>query len=669
MSRVWRSSLVVLVLFMTLLFSVVPFTQSEEQNPNYTYRYGCPVWEPEEKKYCPERYQSLISAKNSYRKGEEVRITLTNLKDFEYNVEKVEVHFKPLFEHSFNLYYMEKDLGAIPRSKNEWTWTWDQRNSKGEPAGAGRAYVRITFQCCKNYRVYFRISQTGDTIEVPAQPETEEEVVEEEVEVRVQLPNPPNGLSTEIISSTEVRLTWTDNSNDEKGFRIYRNGSEIATVGENVTSFTDTDLGEGRNYTYRVSSYNAGGESSLSARQSVSIPFQVPAPPRELSSKALSPSKIKLTWTDNSDNEEGFRIYRNGSEIATVGENVTSFTDTGLDGNTNYSYQVASYNPGGESSLSDSLTITTPVQVPNSPGSLSSETLSPTEVKLTWKDNSDNEDGFRIYRNGEKIAELDPNTTTYTDSGLTGDTEYIYKVSSFNKAGESGLTSGLKTETPVDFPSSPEQLITEALSSSKVKLTWKDSSDNEDGFRIYRNGTRIAAVDSDTTSYVHRNLESGTRYCYEVVAFNSSGESEGTNRNCSMTLQSTPSVPGKLKATPLDPNSIKLTWIDNSDNEDGFIIYRNGKRIATVEPDTTNYIDTGLDDNTSYSYEITAYNDSGESGFASSGTVKTPKGEEKEVKKPTPEPIEEEPVIGQRELLAGIGIVVMVMGYIYSELD
>jgi len=215
MSRVWRSSLVVLVLFLTLLFSVVPFTQSEERNPNYTYRYGCPVKAPEEN-YCPERYESLVSAKTSYRKGEEVRITLTNLKDFEYNVEKVEVHFKPLFEHSFNLYYIEKDLGAIPRSKNEWTWTWDQRNIEGEPAGAGRAYVRITFQCCKNYRVYFRISQTGDIIEVPEQPETEEEVGEEEV--IVQLPASPSGLATEIISSTEVRLTWTDNSNDEVTF-------------------------------------------------------------------------------------------------------------------------------------------------------------------------------------------------------------------------------------------------------------------------------------------------------------------------------------------------------------------------------------------------------------------------------------------------------------------
>ncbi|MEF8725622.1 MAG: hypothetical protein V5A83_01650, partial [Candidatus Bipolaricaulota bacterium] len=208
MSVVRRSSLVVVILFLTLLFSVAPFSQTEERNPNYTYRYGCPVWEAEEKSYCPERYESLISAKESYAKGEEVRITLLNLKDFEYKVEKVEVHFKPMFEHEFNLYYIEKDLESVPRRRDEWTWVWDQRNAEGEQVEAGRFYVRVSFECCKNYRVYFRISSGGGDREVsiPEQPETEEEVQEVEVEVKVQLPNPPSGLATEIISPAEVRL-------------------------------------------------------------------------------------------------------------------------------------------------------------------------------------------------------------------------------------------------------------------------------------------------------------------------------------------------------------------------------------------------------------------------------------------------------------------------------
>ncbi|MBS3787766.1 fibronectin type III domain-containing protein [Candidatus Bipolaricaulota bacterium] len=661
MNRVWRSSLVVLVLTLALMFSVVPFTKSQERNPNYTYRYGCPVWEEEEKSYCPERYDSLISAKSNYSRAEAVRITLTDLKDFEYNVEKVEVHLKPMFEHSFNLYYTERDLGTIPRSKDEWTWVWDQKNEEGEQVEAGRLFVRVSFECCKNYRVYFRISRGGGgELEIPGT--SEEEVGE------VSLPVSPGGLSTQALSSREVRLTWNDNSDNEDGFRVYRNGTEIASVDANVTSYTDTGLEEGESYTYRVASFNDAGESALTGGRTVRVPYQVPDMPGSLSSKAMSPSKVRLTWNDNSDNEDGFRIYRNGTEIATVGANVTSYTDTGLEGETDYNYRVSSYNDGEESSLTEGLKITTPVEVSSAPGNMSSEILSPTEIRLSWADNSDNEDGFRVYRDGEKIAEVGPNTTSYVDAEVNENTSYTYRVSSFNEAGESSRSSGLNVTTPVKVPSSPGQLRTETVSPSEIELSWNDNSDNEDGFRIYRNGNRVATVGSNTSSYVHEDLTGETRYCYEVVAYNNSGESESSNRNCSITLKSLPDGPRNVNATPLSTSEIRLTWNDQSGNENGFKIYRNDVEIATVGPNTTSYVDTGLNPDKAYTYEVSAYNDSGESGSASSGTVTTPSVEGPEPT-PEPEPQKPEPPLSQKQLIAGAGIVLMVMGYIYTEMS
>ncbi|MEF8917653.1 MAG: fibronectin type III domain-containing protein, partial [Candidatus Bipolaricaulota bacterium] len=380
MNRAWQSSLVVLALSLAILFFVVPLTQSEE-NPKYTYRYGCPVWQPEEKAYCPERYQSLVSAKNSYAKGEEVKITMTELKDFEYKVDKVEIHFKPMFEHDFNLYYTEKALEVIPRRKDEWSWVWDQKNKEGEQVGAGRFYARVSFDCCKNYRVYFRISRSGAgaEVEVPSQPEETEEAGEQ-----VVAPTSPGGLTAEAISSREIRLTWSDNSDNEDGFRIYRNGTEIATVGPNVTSYTDSGLEQGKSYNYSVASFNEAGESGLREARSVRLPYRTPASPGGLSAKVLSPTEVRLTWNDNSDNEKGFRIYRNENRIATVGSNVTSYTDSGLEGDTKYTYRVSAYVDGTESSLTGDLEVTTPSEVPSAPGNVSSKILSPTEVRLTW---------------------------------------------------------------------------------------------------------------------------------------------------------------------------------------------------------------------------------------------------------------------------------------------
>ncbi len=80
----------------------------------------------------------------------------------------------------------------------------------------------------------------------------------------------------------------------------------------------------------------------------------VPAAPSALSANAISDSRIDLSWSDNSSNEDGFIISRGGSDIATVGAGVTSYSDNGLTCETNYSYAVRSENCAGESASSGS---------------------------------------------------------------------------------------------------------------------------------------------------------------------------------------------------------------------------------------------------------------------------------------------------------------------------
>ena len=55
-------------------------------------------------------------------------------------------------------------------------------------------------------------------------------------------------------------------------------------------------------------------------------------------------------------------------------------------------------------------------------------------VELTWFDAADNEDGYRIYRNGQLIATLGANTGSYTDDPPKGG-PYDYEVEAYNSAG------------------------------------------------------------------------------------------------------------------------------------------------------------------------------------------------------------------------------------------
>lgn len=58
-------------------------------------------------------------------------------------------------------------------------------------------------------------------------------------------------------------------------------------------------------------------------------------------------------------NETGSLLYRNGTRIATLGANITTYTDTGLTCGQSYRYRVSAYNTVGESAMSEELTATT----------------------------------------------------------------------------------------------------------------------------------------------------------------------------------------------------------------------------------------------------------------------------------------------------------------------
>ena len=127
-------------------------------------------------------------------------------------------------------------------------------------------------------------------------------------------PAAPGNLTATAVSSSQINLSWTDNSNNETGFMIERcagTACSYISSGSNTTSYSDTDVTANTTYTYRVKALNSGGDSAYSnSATATTLTASLPSAPSNLTATAVSKTQINLSWTDNSNNETGFKIER-----------------------------------------------------------------------------------------------------------------------------------------------------------------------------------------------------------------------------------------------------------------------------------------------------------------------------------------------------------------------
>lgn len=111
---------------------------------------------------------------------------------------------------------------------------------------------------------------------------------------------------------------------------------------------------------FRLYAFNGINANKTISLNDLAISGAVPRPPAtpaNLTATAQGPSSIVVSWTDTADNETGFKIEsKTGAaafaQIATVGANVTSYTNAGLNAATTYTYRVRAYNATGDSGYS-----------------------------------------------------------------------------------------------------------------------------------------------------------------------------------------------------------------------------------------------------------------------------------------------------------------------------
>jgi hypothetical protein len=128
-------------------------------------------------------------------------------------------------------------------------------------------------------------------------------------------------------------------------------------------------------------------------------------------------------------------------------------------------------------------------------------------------------------------------------------------------------------------PASPSNLTAATLSATQIRLNWQDNAINEDGFSIERSANQSSAwqvagtVGVNATTFTDTNLTPSTEYRYRVRSFNDvSSYWFYSNIATAVTQPSaaTPAAPTNLVG--VGSNVVTLTWVDNSSNEDKFVV-------------------------------------------------------------------------------------------------
>ncbi|RMF69327.1 MAG: hypothetical protein D6743_02025, partial [Calditrichaeota bacterium] len=217
----------------------------------------------------------------------------------------------------------------------------------------------------------------------------------------------------------------------------------------------------------------------------------VPVAPSALVATAVGPGTIDLSWTDNSDNEDGFKVERSSGgstfvAVGQVGSGVTVFSDTGLSPQTAYTYRVFAFNGVGNSAFTNQATATTaaPPPPPAAPTSLLASAVDATTIELAWTDNADNEDGFTIERseNGGgfvPFAQVGPDVTNYRDAAVLPGRAYAYRVFAFNSSGNSALSNEAGATAP-----SGKVVLSDPLSSSTLGVRTGGQFDPSGGWQV-----------------------------------------------------------------------------------------------------------------------------------------------------------------------------------------
>jgi hypothetical protein len=317
-------------------------------------------------------------------------------------------------------------------------------------------------------------------------------------------PSAPSSIIATRNSDTNISLSFTNNSSADNPYDsikvlrydIVTNAYyEIATISGSATSYTDTTVNVNNRYRYALYAINTAGNSSYGYSDYVNT---TPSAPSNVVAYS-SGSSVIINWTDNSPNENGFKIqsseYSGGTwqdwqDEDTVGAGTTQWTDTTPPNIVKYQVRAYTNTYGSLNSLYVSSNELTILQIPGAPTNLSPDNIyfDATAAKVfSWQHNPLDGSTQTKYSIQYKVdggsypgtPDIDQVASSnqyhsFAANTFTNGTTYKYQVKTWGAYSTGSAWSTEKTfycaAIPVGTITSPTEVDDYTISS--LELTW-----------------------------------------------------------------------------------------------------------------------------------------------------------------------------------------------------
>jgi len=460
--------------------------------------------------------------------------------------------------------------------------------------------------------------------------------VQDSIGVEANILDRPTNLSAKALNDHTISLRWHSSKEDIIGYILLRkrgneNFIEVLKLEKDKTFFVDEKLTFNVKYSYKVQAYNDIMRSEFSDEITLSTIFPRPA---KLIVKPIDDQSVKLNWQDNCDFETGSIIERKSMnteylEIDKVTADETEYFDEGLTVGEKYYYQIKCETEFNRSLASDETTVETEFPAPEN---FNVTALDDQSTRLTWEDQYGYESGFKIERKSgntefEEIAVVAADTRYFVDSKLEDGKTYTYVIKAFTDVNQSRPSVAVSAE--LSFPA-PQKLFIDVLNDHSAKLYWEDRSALAHEYVLERKVSKgeyelLVKLGKEERDYLDEEMQLGDEYTYRIKALSKISESEYSNEVGTKT-----DFPGpeNLYAENIDDESLRLYWEDNCTFETGYKLERKVsggefKEIATLDANTTFFLDSDLTYDTVYNYRVIAFTPVSQSAYSNILSAKT----------------------------------------------